>query len=51
MRAMINQNAYYTRQKEFFNGGIVGNSRPLSTYMRIFQISHRDIKKLLNNTL
>ncbi len=49
MRVMINQNAYYTRQKEFFNGGIVGNSRPLSTYMRIFQISHRDIKKLLNN--
>ena len=38
----------WAQQATFFNGRMVGNSRPLSLYMRIFQISHRDIKKLLH---
>ncbi len=34
-------------QRDFFNAAATG--RPLSLYMKIFQISHRDIKKLLHN--
>ena len=36
-------------QQNFFNGRLVGNSRPLSTYMKIFQISHSEIRALLHN--
>lgn len=40
----------FNKISSFFNeGGLVMTARPLSAYMKIFQISHRDIKKLLNN--
>lgn len=47
--AMHGQDKYFEQQKSFFNSGGVNAERPLSVYMRIFQISHRDIKRLLNN--
>ncbi len=44
---MHGQDKHFEQQKSFFNSRIVGNSRPLSTYMKVFQISRCDIKKLL----
>ena len=46
---MHGQDKHFEQQKSFFNSGGVNAERPLSVYMRIFQISHRDIKRLLNN--
>lgn len=45
---MYKQDALFENQKSFFNGRAVSNSRPLSIYMKIFQISRQDIKKLLD---
>lgn len=46
---MHGQDKYFEQQKSFFNSRIVGNSRHLSVYMKIFQISHRNIKNVLHN--
>lgn len=40
----------FDKTSSFFNeAGLVATARPLSSYMKIFQISHRNIKKLLHN--
>ena len=45
---MMNQNQ--KGQRDFFSATkMVATGRPLSLYMKIFQISHRNIKKLLHN--
>ena len=44
------QKTNFDKMSSFFNrGGCVTTARSLLTYMKIFQISHRDIKKLLHN--
>ncbi len=49
LHAMLRQNTIFEQQNEFFNSGCVNTGRPLSVYMRVFQISHKNIKRLLHN--
>lgn len=46
---MSGQGVDFQELKRLFNRGWVNTSRPLSVYMEIFEIPHRDIKKLLHN--
>ncbi|MBO5834171.1 MAG: hypothetical protein J6R22_04435 [Alphaproteobacteria bacterium] len=46
---MSGQDVDFQELKRVFNSSWVNTSRPLSVYMEIFEIPHRDIKKLLQN--